>query len=388
MRNAIALALAALASSACSDDGAPADGGSSGPASDSSATSGDASDGPGSGDTTGGATGCAALQAEADALAADGFSGVLAVVRAGEPLLWSASGECIRESSTQCSPTTVFDIGSITKQFTAAAILALQEDGALSVDDTLDMHLPGVPADKAAITLHQLLTHIAGVPDILGDDYEPIDREAWLAEALAAPLVDEPGAAYLYSNVGYSILAAIIELRAGTSYEEFLHARLFEPAGLEHTGYVLPSFDEVVVAHGYRGDETIGAPNALPWDTTGPWWNLRGNGGILSDLTDMLAWHDALATEQVLSAASKDAMYTPWVDEGTDDSFYGYGWVILDVPGAGTVITHNGGNDYFFADFVRFVDLDLVIVVLDNAATIEHEDIAGGLAEIALLDCD
>lgn len=386
MRSPIALALALL-SSACGDDGAPADGGSSGAATESSGTSGDASAGSSGGDTTGGAAGCAALETEAAALADAGFSGVLAVVRAGEPLLWAASGECIRESSTPCSPATVFDIGSITKQFTAAAILALQEDGALGVDDTLDVHLPDVPADKAAITLHQLLTHSAGVPDIIGDDYEPIDREAWLTAALAAPLVHEPGSAYLYSNVGYSILAAIVELRAGTSYEEFLQTRLFEPAGLSHTGYVLPSFDDVVVAHGYRGDETIGAPNALPWDTTGPWWNLRGNGGILSDLGDMLAWHDALATDQVLSAASKDAMYTPWVDEGTGDSFYGYGWVILDVPGVGTVITHNGGNDYFFADFVRLVDQDLVVVVLDNAATIEHEDIAGTLTEIALLDC-
>jgi hypothetical protein len=102
----------------------------------------------------------------------------------------------------------------------------------------------------------------------------------------------------------------------------------------------------------------------------------------------MLAWHDALSSDTVLSVASKEAMYTPWVDEGFGDSFYGYGWVILDVPGAGTVITHNGGNGYFFADYVRIVDLDLVVIVLDNAATKAHEDIAGGLAEIALLDCD
>lgn len=81
-------------------------------------------------------------------------------------------------------------------------------------------------------------------------------------------------------------------------------------------------------------------------------------------------------------------MYTPWIDEGFGDSFYGYGWVILDVPGVGTVITHNGGNGYFFADFVRIVDEDIVVIVLDNAAWPAHEDIAGGLAEIALGECE
>ena len=312
---------------------------------------------------------------------------MLGVVRAGVPILWTAHGSCVRESDTPCDVSTVFDIGSITKQATAAAILALQEDGALAVDDRLALHFAGVPEDKAGITIHQLLTHTAGVADVIGEDYDPVDREAWLEQAFAEPLAGEAGA-YLYSNVGYSILAAIVELRSGTDYESYLAERLFGPAGLIHTGYVLPSYDDVAVAHGYRGDETIGAPNALPWDATGPWWNLRGNGGLLSDLADIIAWDEALRGDDVLGAASKEAMYTPWVDEGFGDSFYGYGWVVIDVPDVGRLVTHNGGNGYFFADYFRFLDADLTVVVLDNAAAPSHEDLGADLATIALSECE
>jgi CubicO group peptidase (beta-lactamase class C family) len=358
----------------------------SGSTSGSGGSGGDASS-SGAGGAGGGSEACAALASAAAELEADGFSGALGVMRGGVPLLWTAHGTCIRESGTPCDVSTVFDIGSITKQATAAAILALQEDGALSVDDTLDAHFPDVPEDKAGITLHQLLTHSSGVAEGIGDDYDPVGREAWLAQAFAEPLAGEPGE-YLYSNVGYSILTAIIEAQSETDYESYLAERLFGPAGLTHTGYVLPSFDDVVVAHGYSGDETMGAPNAQPWDATGPWWNLRGNGGLLSDLADMAAWDEALRGDQILGAAAKEAMYTPWVDEGFGDSFYGYGWVVIDVPGVGKLVTHNGGNDYFFADYFRFLDADLTVIVLDNAVETSHEEIGVDLATIALSECD
>jgi CubicO group peptidase (beta-lactamase class C family) len=340
-----------------------------------------------SGTDTGIDTTCPALQARAQTLGDRGFSGVLGVMRGGEPLLEWSGGSCIVESDTPCATSSVFDIGSITKQFTGAAIVALEEDGLLSVDDTLAQHLVDVPPDKAAITIHQLLTHTAGFPDALGDDYEAVDRLQYLERAMAEPLLHAPGSQHRYSNVGYSILAAIIELRPGDSYEHWLAERLLEPAGMTHTGYVLPSFDDVVVAHGYGDGQSMGAPNEQNWADDGPYWNLRGNGGVLSTLDDLRAWHEALLGDAILSEASKEKMFTPWVDEGFGDSFYGYGWVIIDVPGVGTVITHNGGNGFFFADIIRIPEADLLVVLLNNAWNLAWEDTAAELATIALTEC-
>ena len=172
---------------------------------------------------------------------------------------------------------------SMTKQFTAAAILKLEMMGELSVDDPITEHLDGVPRDKREITIAQLLNHSSGLIDALGDDYEPIARDRMLAGAFKSELQSRPGAEYSYSNLGYSVLAALIEEVSGESYEEFLSQNLFEPAGMAATGYVLPDWDTEQVAVEYdAGGASQGRPFDHPWADDGPYWNLRGNGGMLS----------------------------------------------------------------------------------------------------------
>lgn len=327
---------------------------------------------------------CEALIEEANSLAETGFSGVLGVVRDGEPLLLAAFGDCVRDPATPCTTDAVFDIGSVTKQFTAAAIMALVQDQELSVDDTLADHLEMVPPDKAEITIHQLLTHTAGLPEAIGDDYDPLDREAFLAEVFALPLASNPGEVHSYSNVGYAVLAAIIEQHTGLSYEEFLRQRLFEPAQMPHTGYVLPDFGDRPIAHGYSAQDSIGAPNELPWASDGPYWNLRGNGGLLSTFDDMIAWSEALRGDAVLDEAAKQAIFTPWVDEGFGDTFYGYGWVL---PVGESYATHNGGNGYFFADYYHFLDDRLTIVVLSNVWGVANFLAGESLLAAAINEC-
>lgn len=328
----------------------------------------------------------AALEARMDQASADGFSGVVSVEGGGVTLLRSAYGVCIHETNTPCTVETVFDIGSLTKQLTAAAIMAKVDAGDLALDDPLSTFFPSVPADKADITIHQLLTHTAGMPDVLGDDYDPIDRDDFVALAFATPLLSPPGTAHAYSNVGYSILGAILELQTGESYEDALAASLFAPAGLDHTGYVLPDWASQTVAHGYAGGTAFGSPLDQPWDTDGPYWHLRANGGVLSTAPDMIAWHEALLGTAVLSDASKTAMFTPHVEEEPgSDSFYGYGWVVQDTP-VGKLVWHNGGNDFFFADFWRFLDADVTVLVASNAYADYpgNDELASELAEIVL----
>ncbi len=340
---------------------------------------------------TGGAGGvdvALALEAKMQTAAEQGFTGVVTVAHAGQVLLAAGYGDCIREPATPCTTDTVFDIGSVTKQFTGAAVMTLVDDGTIALDDTLAAFFPSVPADKSAITVHQLLTHTAGLPDVLGDDYEAIDREAFLDLVFSTPLDATPGTIHAYSNAGYSILGAIIETATGSSYEEALGAGVFGPAGLDHTGYVLPDWSTALVAHGYQEDVAFGSPLEQPWAADGPYWHLRANGGLLSTAPDMMLWHEALLGDAVLSEASKAAMFTPHVEERPGgDTFYGYGWVVQDTP-HGKLVWHNGGNDFFFADFWRFLDADVTVFVASNAYADYpgNDNLAWALAKIVLDD--
>lgn len=321
-----------------------------------------------------------------DQLETSGFSGVVAV-RDGAETTIRAYGIADLENDVPIDAETVFDIASITKQFTAAAILRLEMDGLLSVDDTLGEHVPGLPDDKASITLHQLLTHTAGVVRDLGPDEQPVDRSGFLALFAATPMVNDPGDRFEYSNAGYSLLAVVIEFVTGEPYETYMRTALFEPAGMLDTGYVLPNWDDQKIAVGYAqpAGDRFGRPNEQPWDIDGPYWNLRGNGGLLSTAADMLRWDEALISDDVLDATAKTKFFTPHVPEGPDGNFpYGYGWLILPTPMGTPLITHDGSNGVFAADFLRFVEQDVAIFAATNSLRDEDGNVASDLANQVL----
>ncbi|MEA2695190.1 MAG: hypothetical protein QOJ16_4577, partial [Acidobacteriota bacterium] len=212
-------------------------------------------------------------------LEAFGFSGSALVAQGGQIVLDKGYGLADREHGRPYTARTIFDIASISKQFTAAAILKLEQEGRLKVEDPIGKFLGTVPADKAPITLHMLLTHTSGLPDLLGDEYEPVSRPEMVRRAMAADLVHVPGRRFLYSNLGYNLLAAVVEIASGKPYEQYLKERLWEPAGLRHTGFHVPDREDV--AHGYTPTGDWGTPLDHPWAPDGPYWNLRGNGGIL-----------------------------------------------------------------------------------------------------------
>lgn len=307
----------------------------------------------------------------------EGFSGAALVRYRGEVLLLAASGEASRADDVPNTTDTPFDVGSLTKQFTGAAVLALAERDKLSLDDTIADFFEQVPADKADITVHQLLTHTAGLPDAVGDDDEAVALEEYLTRVFERDLFYAPGTVHYYSNAGYSLLAAIIEQASGQSYESFLREALFEPAGMTQTGYLLPEW-EVLPATGYAEDR-LDEPLLRPHDETGYTWNLRGNGGVLSTTEDLLRWHDALAAEHVLGAHSLELLQAAHVDEGIGHTFYGYGWVSEETS-AGKLVWHDGGNGFFFAQVLRYLDEDLQIITLANEASLAAEDLARTLA--------
>lgn len=295
-------------------------------------------------------------------LEAFGFSGSLLVARDGRIVLEKGYGFADRERGVPFTAGTVSTIGSITKQFTAAAILKLEMAGKLKVTDPMAKFFDGVPEDKRGITLHHLLTHSAGLVDILGDDYDEMPRDRLVKEALASELLWPPGARYRYSNLGYSLLAAVVEKVSGRPYEAFLQERLLKPAGLTMTGYRGPKWDPAMLAHGYSRRGHWGTSLDHAWAPDGPWWNLRGNGGILSTVGQLYKWHLALEGEAILSKEAKAKLQAPHVSEG-GGTHYGYGWSITTTSRGTKLVSHNGGNGIFAADFHRYVDEGVVIAI-------------------------
>jgi CubicO group peptidase (beta-lactamase class C family) len=314
-----------------------------------------------------------------------GFQGSALVAKGDTVLLRKGYGMSDREAGVPYDADTVFSLGSITKQFTAAAILKLEMQGKLQVQDPVARFLPGVPEDKRGITIHQLLTHTSGLDSDFADDFDPVGRDAYVARALASRLLSRPGEAHHYSNAGYSLLGAIVEIASGQPYERFLRDNLFLPAGMESTGYRLAKWDPKRIAVGYKDGKRWGRLTEKPWAEDGPYWALRANGAIHTTLDDVLKWHRALQGDAILSAPEKAKMFAKQVAEGPGgDGFYGYGWAIRDEPGAGRIVSHNGGNGVFYAELIRLVDADTLVVVSTNDSTIRGGRVAEGLARLTL----
>lgn len=292
----------------------------------------------------------------------------VAAARGGELKHCASRGYADRAAKTPATCDTVYDVMSITKQFTAAAILKLEMSGKLRVSDRIGAHLDSVPEDKRAITLHQLLTHTAGLPESLGDDYDPLSRSQLLAGVVKTPLRSAPGKKFRYSNVGYSLLAAIVEKASGLSYERYLAQSLFRPVGMTRTGYVLPTWtrEQVAVEYDQHG-RAQGRPMDHPWAPDGPSWNLRGNGGMLSTAQDMFRWHHALTDDSVLSTTAKKKLFAPQVRVPQLDGAYGYGWVVVDSDD-GRVAWHDGGNDWSLATVAEFRREGILVFWVSNQA--------------------
>jgi CubicO group peptidase (beta-lactamase class C family) len=285
-----------------------------------------------------------------------GFSGALLVAKDGEIVLNKGYGMAIRAKGIRNTAETVFSTGSITKQFTAAGIMKLEMQGKLNTNDVISEYLDGVPEDKAGITLHHLLTHTSGLVQDVGTDYDVAHRDETVKKILEQELEFEPGERFEYTNVGYTLLAAIIEKISGQAYEEYLNKNLFKPAGMAFTGYRMPEWDKKVVAHWYVGETDNGTPLEKPY----PYWNLMGNGGILSTTEDMYKWHLALSGNALLPADAKKKLYTPFLND------YAYGWDVLKTE-RGTLIQHDGGSMLGnSAEIRRYVAAGVVTILFCN----------------------
>jgi CubicO group peptidase (beta-lactamase class C family) len=297
----------------------------------------------------------------------NGFDGVVLVkIPGNEPMICSY-GYANEEQKILNSSQTAFDIGSVTKQFTGAAIMKLQMDGRLNVHDSIGGYLPGLAPDKASITFHQLLTHTSGLPTDIGSDSEVMTKEVLLTRINQAPLICAPGTEYHYSHVGYNLLGLLIEAISGEDYESYLQSHLFRPARMKYTGYRAPDWNSTSIAHGYRYCNDWGSPMDAGWLEDGPSWNRRASGGMLSTVNDLYAWHLALLGNDILDKQAKNEYYypEPRVEVNIIQSS-GYGWRVIRTTRNTNAIAHNGWNGRFYSDFLRYLDEKVTIILLSN----------------------
>jgi D-alanyl-D-alanine carboxypeptidase len=297
------------------------------------------------------------------------FSGSVLVARGGREVFAQGYGLANRAGGERVTADTRFDIGSLSKQFTAAAVLRLESEGRLSVHDPVSRHLPEYPRPAGdQITLHHLLTHTSGLPSLgrrgqlehVREDCSPRTLEELLAFSNDLPLDFAPGAEHRYSNSGYVLLAAVVERVAGMPFDAYLRTALFAPAGMRATGRILPGEETAGVAVGYTGYE----PDVKPRDCVHASWH-TGGGGLHSTARDLLRWDQALAAGRILPPEQLAKFYHPHVQTGRAGRAYAYGWNRLEVHGR-PVIHHNGGTEGFITEFMRFPDDSLLVIVLAN----------------------
>jgi CubicO group peptidase (beta-lactamase class C family) len=301
---------------------------------------------------------------------ADEPGAAVLVAKGGQVLLRKGYGLANVELGVPIQPDMVFELGSITKQFTAAAILLLQERGRLSVDDEIIKYLPDYPTHGRKITLDHLLTHVSGIPSYAGlPEWLSRVREDMTVQQLIdrfkdRPLEFDPGERFAYSNSGYILLGAVIEKVSGKSYEDFIEQEIFAPLGMKHSRYGHQT--EIVPGRvaGYDNDGE-GYRNAEYLSMTQPY----AAGALLSTVDDLALWAAALSGEtpgeKLLKKASLERMTTPAKLTSGQSTGYAYGLGIEDEDGV-QIIEHGGGIFGFTTDLLRVPGEHLLVIVLSN----------------------
>jgi CubicO group peptidase (beta-lactamase class C family) len=310
----------------------------------------------------------------------DQFNGSVLVAQSGETIFSKGYGLANAEHGVPNTPQTKCRIGSITKQFTAMAILILHEQGKLKLDDPVGKFVAEAPKTWEKVTIHHLLTHTSGVHSYTSDPAyaksmtHPETVTSMIARFKDRPLDFAPGTKFSYSNSGYFLLGAIIEKASGKSYEAFLKEAIFDPLGLKDTGYDHPQTVLPHRASGYTRTEH-GLENAGYLDMAQPY----AAGSLYSTVENLARWDQALADGKLIGKDSYAKMFTPVKEH------YAYG-LDVETRSGKKEISHGGGINGFVSYNLWYPDQKVSVVVLSNVLPLNPGKVAHGLAAIALGD--
>ncbi len=305
------------------------------------------------------------------------FNGAILVAVHGSTIYRKGFGKANFQTGTNFTPETQSDIGSVTKQFTAMAIMMLAERGKLSYDDPVSKYIPEFSrsAHLSQITLRRLLNHTSGIPDYgdLGIDDSGLGQQGLIAELLKKEyLFARSGLRYRYSNPGYALLAVVVERVSGKRFGEFLEQEIFAPVGMSNTFVYDASWKKnALTAIGYDqfGQVDDGGPTAIP-----------GDGGVYSTVDDLFKWDQALYTERLVRQPTLAEAFAPGkVHEGT--STYGFGWNIEQDRGS-KYLWHQGSHAGFRAFIGRRLAERVTVIMLTNKGNSKRQDIDASIQNI------
>lgn len=312
----------------------------------------------------------------------ENFNGSILIAKKGNIILDKGYGFADIDQNIKNKTQTRFAIGSVTKQFTAMAIMQLDEKQMLNIEDKISKYLPDFP-NGDGITIHNLLTHTSGLvnytelPEFYVLESEDPKVEDVLNLIKDKPLEFEPGTQFKYCNTGYALLSEIIEKVSGVTFEEYLHENIFRPLNMKDTGVCYGKNKEIHHATAYSGHLDL-----IPVDDEILLSQAYGAGNMYSTVEDLYRWDRALDTEQLVKKEGLDRIFKGYIDmQGMGD--YGYGWLIRDTE-LGKEIFHTGGTLGFSANIARYIDEDLTVIVLTNKSGYDTMSLAYTLASITL----
>ncbi|MBZ0247556.1 MAG: beta-lactamase family protein, partial [Cyclobacteriaceae bacterium] len=311
-----------------------------------------------------------------------------------EPIYHKVFGVRSFETNVPIELNDIFELASVSKQFTAMAIMMLQQEGKLQYDDPIEKYLPGLTYQGIAI--RHLLNHTSGLPD-----YQAVMDEHWDKSKVASnpdileylkkynpPKNFEPGEKYEYSNTGYVFLASIAEAVSGQDFIEFCKERIFEP--LQMTSTAIRSNEEknnlshLAYGHIYVADrKSFIRADSFPSSNYTIWLGGRkGPGRVSSTEADLLKWDQALYTDQLITQETLKEAFTPATLNNGNKSNYGFGWEIIPTSGAGKVVWHNGDNPGYKTIIVRYLDAGKTLIILNNNYHPQFEEARDTIDEI------
>ena len=303
----------------------------------------------------------------------------LAVVKDGKPMIVKGYGLANVEHQVAVKPETIFQSGSVGKQFTATAVMMLVEDGKIGLDEKIGKYLGEVPESWANITVRHLLSHTGGMTDYPQDfdfrrDYT---EDEILKRAKEVPVAFKPGEKWQYSNLGYVTLGIIISKVTGKFYGEFLSERIFKPLGMS-TARILTEADIVPNrAAGYR----LAKGELKNQNWVSPTVNTTADGSLYLTALDMMKWDEALTTGKLLKKTGYDEMWTPIKLSDGRTHPYGFGWALRSVNGK-RLIEHGGAWQGFKAHIARYPESKLTVIVFANLIQANQGKLANGVAAI------
>jgi len=289
------------------------------------------------------------------------------VIKNGKTVFRKAYGAADVAAKTPLTPGTVLRLGSITKQFTAVAILMLAEEGKLAMNDPITRFFPDYPTQGKVITIEHLLTHTSGIVSYTGKSgyVAAMAKDLTVAQMIDGfkndPLEFEPGTQFRYNNSGYFLLGAIVERVSGTSYASFLEQRIFTPLGMKDTAYEGVERSNAPRATGYSAQDKGFAP-AQPLSMSQPY----AAGALVSTVDDLAKWDAAIAAGKLLKPASWKQAFTPYKLSPEKSTGYGYGWGVGTLQGT-PVVDHGGGINGFRTHALRLPQQKVFVAVLSNA---------------------